>query len=70
MPTKDQFTELAIALSWGPIESKNPYMISFKREDERLNYYFTTGTVTVQSPAGIPRTQKDITIEKLEPFLA
>lgn len=70
MPSKEQLTELAIALSWGPIESKNPYMISFKRNDERLNYYFTTGTVTVQSPDGIPRTQKDITLDILEQFIA
>lgn len=70
MPNKDQFTELAVALSWGPIVSKNPYMISFKRNDERLNYYFTSGTMTVQSETKPIRTLKNTTLDTIEPFIA
>jgi hypothetical protein len=66
MPTKDQFTELAVALSWDPIVSKNQYMISFKRNDERMNYYFTSGTVTIQSENKPIITKRDITLDTLE----
>ena len=39
---------------WTPIESRNKYMYSYRREDtqERLNYYYSTGTFTIQGPHG------------------
>ena len=46
----EQFNELLKAYSWLPIHSNNPKMVSFKREEscERMNIYFTSGTVTIQ----------------------
>jgi len=52
---KFKFTkELLECYGWKEIESKNPIMYSYKQENTnvRLNYYFTTGTVTQQTPAG------------------
>ena len=46
-----QLIELASAYGWILIESKNPYMISFKKEEDcgiRINVYFTKMTITVQ----------------------
>lgn len=42
--------ELIIAYGWIPIDCKNPYMESFVRDesDDRLDFYFTTGTITIQ----------------------
>lgn len=35
---------------WFSIPSKNPYMISFNDDKgDRLNFYFTTNTLTIQS---------------------
>lgn len=41
-----------ISLGYGAeqIESKNPYMDSYQHEKGRINYYFSTGTLTLQEP--------------------
>jgi len=44
--------ELLEAMGWIEIPSNNPYMHSYKKEDKRMNYYFTTGTVTIQGTDG------------------
>lgn len=50
---KDQVTQLAEAYGYVLIEpQKNPYMISFKKEEDpiwRINVYYTTMTVQVQN---------------------
>lgn len=71
-PTKKKINELAGALGWILIEpQKNPYMISFKLEESdeiRINIYFTTMTVTVQSRAsfGSCKTFKEVDLNLLE----
>lgn len=40
--------ELIEAYGWERIETKNPHMTSFIKDDRRMNYY-KTGTVTVQN---------------------
>lgn len=53
---------------WLRIPSKNPYMISFLNDRKhRLNFYFTTNTLTIQSREdNINLTYRDIdTVEKL-----
>lgn len=47
----DAFKERADKAGYVEIESKNPYMVSFEKEENpqcRVNLYTTTGTVTVQ----------------------
>lgn len=53
--TTENLTELAGAYGWNPIESKNKYMISFRRDEnpERMNIYFTTMTVTIDKSDGM-----------------
>ena len=47
---KEQFQSLAEAYGYLSIESKNPLMWSYRNESQtvRINYYFTTGTLTIQ----------------------
>lgn len=51
---KEETIGLAGAYGFILIEPiKNPYMLSFRQEEEgriRINVYFTTGTVTIQGP--------------------
>ncbi|NBW09225.1 MAG: hypothetical protein EBR82_14495 [Caulobacteraceae bacterium] len=42
------YKELAPHYGWVEVESKNPKMISFVKDDVRMNIYFTTGTITFQ----------------------
>jgi hypothetical protein len=44
--------ELLETYGWISIESKNKLMNSYKKEDKRLNHYFTTGTITIQGDDG------------------
>jgi len=62
----DQVTELAAALGWQSIPSKNPHMISFMREDYRINYYYTNGTITKQSPHTQIKTIRDAELDDIE----
>ncbi len=49
---------------------KNPYMYSYKKGETRINYYHTTGTVTVQKEFGSCKTYRDIhTDEQMEKIL-
>lgn len=66
------------AYGWVPIESKDPHMFSWQKEKEtvwgiqrsRLNFYFTTGTITI-SGQGKVETSRDIdTYEKLEEIVS
>ena len=49
MKNLNKIKEILEALGWERIESKNTSMVSYTKEGERLNYYFTTGTTTFQT---------------------
>lgn len=69
---KEQFTQLANGYAWIEIPSKNPYMISFQKEEDsnaRINYYFTTGTLTIQSWNTPCTTVKNCTLDQFEDLL-
>lgn len=73
---KEEVIKLLSAFGWedmGP--QKNTGMISFKKEgheDERINYYFTTGTITFQRgfvkgySMGNIKSIKKATMEQIE----
>ena len=49
MKNLKEIKEILEALGWERVESKNTCMVSYLKEEERLNYYFTTGTTTFQT---------------------
>jgi hypothetical protein len=51
---KSTFDALAGAYGVSCIESKNPVMWSYRHDEKkyRINYYFTTGTLTIQFANG------------------
>ncbi len=71
-PSLEKIRELAEAMGWVEIKPQNnPYMISFKDaefEETRVNVYFTTMSVTVQSRKkwGVLKNSKHVTLEQLE----
>jgi len=59
-----EFVALAKAHGWIDLGAqKNPKMISFKKEETnfRMNIYFTTMTVTLQSPDTKIQTYRGVT---------
>lgn len=65
---------LSLIYAYGWVEiarTKFPWMKSFKNErtSERLNYYFTTGTVTIDKSNGRCKVIRNITTEDLETLL-
>lgn len=59
--------ELIEGLGWVRILSKNPYMVSFNKENKRMNVYFTTGTITIQDTEGKIDTHRNVsTLEEIE----
>lgn len=66
--------KLLESYGWQPMPSKNPYMLSFEKVDAkeytRMNYYFSTGTMTVQNDTiGIVTTRDVGSLETLERIL-
>lgn len=61
--------DIIIALGYTPIESKNPYMVSYKKDDKRVNHYFTTDTVTIQDGSGLNKTYARVTPDDIETLL-
>ncbi len=60
---KEIFDMIATAYGYDPIESANHIMWSYSHQErgERINYYYTTGTVTVQfKTKKLPRTVKHV----------
>lgn len=61
--------ELFEAMGWENIVSKNRYMTSYVKEDKRLNYYYTTGMITIQGTDGsfqkFPDTFTEGELEKI-----
>ena len=60
------------ACGWTRVESKNTGMVSYRKEEERLNYYFTTGTTTFQiigeygtKPETYREVNTDVEMEKI-----
>lgn len=68
---KKQITNLIKVFGWLQIESNNPYMVSFFHEAKkyRINYYFTTGTLTIDFKEGRLGVHKNISLETLENIL-
>ena len=56
---KKEIKDLLIAFEWEEIHSKNPYMVSFKKEDLRMNYY-QNGTLTIQGKNGFYYQSTDV----------
>jgi hypothetical protein len=68
---KEQITELAEALGWKSMGAqKNAYMISFTKGERRANYYFTSSTLTIQSPTEPIETYRKVDLERAENILA
>lgn len=69
---KQQITDLCEAFSWLPIHSKNPYMLSFVKEEtnQRLNVYFTRMTVTLDDEERRQHHHRNVTLEQLELMLS
>ncbi len=59
--------ELIEAMGWTPIPNpKNQYMWSYSKGKRRLNFYFTTRTVTIQKFGEPIITIRDATPERIE----
>lgn len=58
-------------MDWEEVESKNPKMLSFVNDQPalRLNVYFTTMTVTVQSPKTGCLTFRNVDEKRFEEIL-
>lgn len=67
---KEDIIDIIKVYGWTGIKSKNPYMYSFMNGDKRLNYYFTTGTITIQSPTMAIVSLKNATLDKVEDLLS
>lgn len=69
---KKKIEQIAEAYGWFKVHSKNPYMISFKQEEDptvRINFYFTTRTVTAQKEGRGMITKKFCEVHDFEDLL-
>lgn len=65
--------DIILKHGWVEVESKNKYMFSFVLPNDsntRINYYFTSGTVTLQSPNNPIVVMKEVTPEEMEQALS
>ncbi len=72
----NEIDEIIQAYGYSPIESKNPTMRSYINETStRVNHYFSSGTVQIQTVVITPtfprggRILKNTTTEELEEYL-
>lgn len=67
----DAKRQLLKAFSWKKIDSLNPYMVSYVKEETniRLNYYFTTNTLTVDTKKEPCHVHRNVTSANLEEIL-
>ncbi len=65
----EEIKQLVEAYGGEEIESKNPHMTSFRINDDRINYYFTTGTTTIQNETDAPSKYVIKTLEDMEEML-
>ncbi len=69
---KEQVINLMESMGYIEIESKNPYMVSFYKEetnDPRINIYYTTMTMQVQYKSGSNWIEKGLSLSKLEELI-
>lgn len=66
---KESIIEILEALGYEKIVSKNQYMLSFKKGDIRVNYYFTTGTLSIEGKHVVSRYIRNATPSLIEEFL-
>jgi len=69
MPTIEEITLLMEGLGYKDLGlQKNPYMISFIKEEsnDRVNIYYGNMTVTIQPTDGGIKVVRDVTLEMLE----
>lgn len=52
--------DLLKTYGWEEILSKNPYMKSYIKDDKRMNYYYTTGTVQIQGKEDYQKIHREI----------
>lgn len=65
--------EILNSYGWLEIESRNPYMKSFRKEEtrRRLNFYYTTNTFTIDYEDGTCKVHRQVdTPEKLEEIIS
>lgn len=55
---------------WEEVPSKNPKMYSFVKGNKRMNVYFTTMTITIQSPNIPCLTWREVDRELMKQILA
>lgn len=70
---KEQIKNIILKHGWVEVESKNQYMLSFVLSNDsktRINYYFTSGTVTLQSPTTPIVVMKEVAPEEMEEALS
>lgn len=60
MKNLNSIKEILEALGWTRIPCKNTAMVSFTKENLRLNYYFTTGTTTIQDDQQNIKVYKEV----------
>ena len=65
----DDIKHLMHIYGWQFVTSKNPNMISFVNDEARINYYFTTGTITKQDFTGGFESVHDATLKDIEGLL-
>ena len=67
-----QYHELLLVHDYYPLVVKNQYMKSYSNDKQRVNIYFTTGTIQIQTTEGGYKQQTIIrnpTEEELETYL-
>lgn len=73
MITQEEITSLLENYGWNKIAKiKNPLMISFNHEEynARINFYYTTGTITIQTLNGVIKTFRELSLEEFEQELS
>ena len=70
--TQGEIAGLVGAYGWEEFFSKNPYMYSYvHKKNGRMNYYYTTGTLTVQDKNyNLTLNQKIKTLEEFESVIS
>lgn len=68
---KSEVEQLIETYGYQPIESKNEYMRSYANDEKRINYYYTSGTVTFQrfDRKGGCISVKNATLDQIETHL-
>lgn len=65
----EDYKNLLESFGWDEFHSNNPLMKSFFKDNLRLNFYFTTGTVTIQEPGCKIQSYKKVDLKELETII-